>query len=235
MRNLSCLIVDDEPIACDIIQQYCNHLDSLDVIGVCKNAFEAKFALEKKPVDIIFLDIHMPLLDGLSLIKTLKQPPQVIFTTAFTNYAVEAFALSACDYLLKPFSLERFMIAVDKAIENLRVIENTTTVPKENSINYCLVKSDGKVYKINYDDILYAEAKGNYTRVITADKKILASLSFGSFEKLLSKDYFLRIHRSYIVNLSKVDSWEGNIVHIRNVKLPIGGTYKEHFLKHLGL
>ena len=233
MKQLNCLIVDDEPIACDIIAHYCSHISFLNVVAVCGNAFEARDVLKDNQIDIIFLDIYMPVLDGLSFLKTLKQPPQIIFTTAYKEYAVDAFDLTACDYLLKPFSLERFIVAIDKAVDKLNPTNNTPH--DETSPDHLFIKAEGKIYNLNYDELLYAEAKGNYTKVVTKNKTILPAISFSSFEKLLTYNVFVRVHRSFIINKSKVESIEGNSILINKVTIPIGSSYKESFLKCLGL
>lgn len=235
MKPFNCLIVDDEPIACEIIMHYCSHLQFLNIVAVCGNAFEAKSILTDNQIDIIFLDIHMPVLDGLSFLKTLKHPSQIIFTTAYKEYAVDAFDLTACDYLLKPFSLERFIIAIDKAVDKLNTAKRITIAHHEISIAYFFIKAEGKIFKISYDDLLYAEANGNYTKVVTRNKTILPSISFSSFEKLLESNLFVRVHRSFIINKSKVDSIEGNTILINKVEIPIGSNYKESFLKCLSL
>ncbi len=233
MKQFNCLIVDDEPIARDIIVHYCSHLSFLRVVAVCGNAFEARDILKGNQIDIIFLDIHMPVLDGLSFLKTLKQPPQIIFTTAYKEYAVDAFDLTVCDYLLKPFSLERFIVAIDKAVDKLKTTNNTQH--DEISPDHFFIKAEGKIYKISYNELLYAEAKGNYTKVVTTNKTILPAISFSSFEKLLTSNMFVRVHRSFIISKSKVESIEGNSILINKITIPIGGSYKESFLKYLGL
>ncbi len=234
MKPLTCLIVDDEPIARDIIRNYCDHLPALQVIGICGNALEAKTILDSQTVDIIFLDIHMPVLDGMSFVKTLKTIPQLIFTTAYKEYAANAFDLAACDYLVKPFSLDRFIIAVDKAIQNL---ENMTKPDKEaaGKTDHLFIRADGKVHKVLYEDILYAEAKGNYTSVITAAATYLPPVSFTAFEEMLPPDIFVRVHRSFIINAGKISHIEGNTVSIGQFSLPIGSIYKEIFMKKIGL
>ena len=235
MKPFNCLIVDDEPIACDIIAQYCSHLPFLNIVAVCGDAFEAKSILTTNQIDIIFLDIHMPVLDGLSFLKTLRHPAQIIFTTAYKEYAADAFDLTACDYLLKPFSLERFIIAIDKAVDKLNTIRNRTMPMQEISVDHFFIKAEGKIFKISYEELLFAEAKGNYTKVVTCNKTIMPAISFSNFEKLLASDFFVRVHRSYIINKSKIDSVGGDTIHINNVEIPIGSHYKENFLKCLGL
>ena len=235
MKQFNCLIVDDEPIACEIIIHYCSNLPFLNIAAVCNDAFEAKSILTNNQIDIIFLDIHMPVLDGLSFLKTLKHPSQIIFTTAYKKYAVDAFDLTACDYLLKPFSLERFIIAIDKAVDKLNTSESKSVLYDEMPIDHFFIKAEGKIFKISYEELLYAEAKGNYTKVVTSNKTILPAIALSSLEKLLESNSFVRVHRSFIINKSKVDSIEGNSILINKIEIPIGRNYKESFLKCLGL
>lgn len=235
MNKINCLIIDDEPIARQIIQTYCGHMPFIEVIGSCSNAFEAKTMIQTRKIDLIFLDINMPVLDGMAFLKTLKTPPQVIFTTAYKEYALDAFDLSACDYLLKPFSLERFIVAVDKVVEKLltpKII--APKVEEQKSEDFIFIKTDGKIFKILYEDLLYAEANGNYTKIVTTQSTILPSITFASFEELLPKSLFIRLHRSFIINKSKITHIEGNRVFINTIEIPIGGNYKESFLKTLG-
>ncbi len=236
MNRINCLVVDDEPIARDIIQTYCTHIPMLNVVALCENAFDAKDELKKQKIDLIFLDINMPVLDGIAFLKTLKQPPHIIFTTAYKEYALDAFDLSACDYLLKPFSLDRFIIAIDKALEKLAIPtlekhEAITSKPEE----YVFIKADGKIYKIQFNDLLFAEAKGNYTRIVCAGFVILPVMTFSNFEEMIPQSRFLRVHRSFIINKSKITHIEGNRVFVNNTEIPIGSNYKEEFLKQLGL
>ena len=230
------MIVDDEPVAREIILNYCNHLPLLNVTSVCGNAIEAKNILQQQPIDILFLDINMPILNGLELAKTLKNKPQIIFTTAYKEYAVNAFELSVCDYLVKPFSLERFIIAVDKAVEHLKTVsKNILPSPITESDDFVIIKTDGKIYKLQYGEILYAEAKGNYTRVITDKMTLMPVMSLSGLETFLPKTFFIRVHRSFIINKSKLSHIEGNQVFIQKIALPIGSNYKEQFFRALGL
>jgi len=178
MPQMNCLIVDDEPIAREIIKAYCSHLPFLTVVAACGNALEAKTMLQTQQIDLLFLDINMPVLNGISFLKTLKNPPQVIFTTAYKEYAVDAFDLAACDYLLKPFSLERFIVAVDKALEKSPLTPNGGTFYSEKTEKYLFLKADGKIFKIMHDDLLFAEAQGNYTKVVTTQHTLLPSRLF---------------------------------------------------------
>lgn len=236
MNRWRCVIVDDEPIARDIIQQYCMHLSYLEVVAGCTNALEAKAVLAKERVDILFLDINMPVMSGISFLKTLKNPPQVIFTTAYKEFAVDAFDLAACDYLLKPFSLDRFIVAVDKAVERLQgklapVVENVASVSDDS----VFIRTDGKIYKLLQNDILYAEASGNYTKMVTVSSVFMPSMTFSSVEELLAKNIFIRVHRSFIINKNKIGHIEGNRIFIGKTEIPIGLNYKEGFLKEIGL
>jgi DNA-binding LytR/AlgR family response regulator len=219
---IDCLIIDDEPVARSIIRNYCSHLGFVHVIAECSNAFEAKEILTNRAVDLIFLDIHMPVLNGLAFFHTLKDPPQVILTTAFEEYAVKAFDIAACDYLLKPFSLERFMIAVDKAKE--KIVQD-----------HFFIKADGKIYRIANEDCLYAEAQGNYTKVQTVHTSHLTNMSFSTFIDLLPKGLFIRIHRSFLVNKNKISHIEGNRVIVGKKELPIALNYKPALFSVLGL
>lgn len=234
MDKVLCLIVDDEPVARDIIQTYCNHLDQLQVVASCGNALEAKRVLDQQKVDILFLDINMPIMDGISFVKTLKYPIQVIFTTAYKEYAHNAFDLAACDYLLKPFSFDRFIVAVDKAIEKIQPAPSRMeeTAPKTEA--FVFIKTDGKIYKIQYDDLLFAEAQGNYTRITTTGYTISPKMPFSNFEELLPKALFLRTHRSFIINKSKISHIEGNRILINTSEIPIGSNYRELLMNELG-
>jgi two-component system, LytTR family, response regulator len=235
MKMFNCVIVDDEPFAREIIQSYCSHLPNLKVVASYGNAIEAREVFKQFKIDILFLDVNMPVLDGMSFLKTLKDRPQVIFTTAYKEFATDAFDLAACDYLLKPFSLERFIIAVDKALEKLNLVKIPKQESQENETeSYIFIKTGGKIYKIKHDDLLFAEANGNYTKIITTKNTLQIALTFSDFEKLLPGLLFLRVHRSFIINKSKISHVEGNRIFIEKSEIPIGSNYKERFLKELG-
>ncbi len=236
MNKINCLIVDDEPIAREIIQTYCKHLPILNVVDLCANSFEAKDVLQKQKIDIVFLDINMPVLDGIAFLKTIKNPPAIIFTTAYKEFAVDAFDLSACDYLVKPFSLERFIVAVDKAIEKQKT--TTPKLPAKDDVaneDFVFIRAEGKIYKLGYNEIQFAEAKGNFVKIVTTDNSIMPAIKFSNFEEMLPKEIFIRVHRSFIVNKSKINHIEGNRVFINKNEIPIGSSYKEEFLKILRL
>lgn len=233
--KVKCLIVDDEPIASRIVQTYCSHIQSLEIVAVCSNALEAKAILQKQAIDLIFLDINMPVLDGIAFLKTLKNPPQVIFATAYKEHAIDGFDLAAVDYLLKPFSLERFIVAVDKALERIQKPAPTVSQVPEQKDDFIFIKADGKIFKVFFNDILFAEASGNYTKIVTEQQTLLPGMSFTAIEDILPKNYFVRLHRSFIINKMKITHIEGNRVFIDKKEIPIGSNYKEGFLKQLGI
>jgi DNA-binding LytR/AlgR family response regulator len=231
--KIKCLIVDDEPIARQILERYCAVLPQLQVLASCSNALEAKRLLESRPVDLLFLDINMPVLDGLAFLKTLGKPPQVIFTTAYKEFAHQAFDLAACDYLLKPFSLERFIVAVDKAREKL---EPKSQLPAETvAETYAYLKSEGKIYKLNFNEVCFAEADGNTVKIVTDSGLIRPAITFTALEALLPSATFIRLHRSFLINKDKIGHIEGNRVFIGTAQIPIGANYREFFFRALGL
>lgn len=234
-NGIRCLIVDDEPIAREILRSYCEHLPALQIAALFGNAIEAKKMLQDQHIDLIFLDINMPVLDGMGFVKTLKNPPQIILTTAYKEYALEAFEQSVCDYLLKPFSFERFVMAVDKAMERIQPNPsksvNTTVSPKDESF---FIKADGKIYKVSCNDVLYAEASGNYTKIVTQQTTLMPAMTFTAVEELLPLTLFIRIHRSFIINKNKITHIEGNRAFISNIEIPISSNYKENFMRELG-
>lgn len=234
MDTIKCLIVDDEPLARELVISYCHHIPSLEVVGACGNALEAKRILKEKEIDLLFLDIHLPVLDGLGFLHTLRHPPQVIMTTAYKEYAANAFDLAVCDYLVKPFSLDRFMIAVDKVMEKLGAPSvNAEKAAMEE--NYFFIKTDGKIYRIEYDDLLFAEANGNYTKLITANSTIMPAMAFSGVENLLPLHRFIKVHRSFLINKSKITRIEGNRIIINEHEIPIGKNFRDDFLNRLGL
>ena len=235
MNKWKCVIADDEPIARDIIQAYCAHLPYLEVVASVGNAIEAKEALARQNIDILFIDINMPVMSGISFIKTLRNPPKIIFTTAYKEFALEAFDLAASDYLLKPFSLERFMVAVDKAAGQLQMrpsVEENIASTSEDSI---FIRADGKIYKVLQNDVLYAEASGNYTRIVSTNNIFMPAMTFSAAEELLPRRIFIRVHRSFIINKNRISHIEGNRVYVGKTEVPIGSNYKEAFLKEIGL
>jgi len=231
--KVRCIIIDDEPIARQIVEQYCSYLPELEVMASAGNALDAKKLIQQGSVDLIFLDINMPVLDGLSFLKTLTNPPQVILTTAYKEYAHQAFDLAACDYLLKPFSLERFIVAVDKAKDTL--LAKRKAAPEAAAETHTYIKSEGKIYKINFDEICFAEADGNNVKIVTDTGLVRPAITFAALEEFLPKSKFVRLHRSFIINKSKISHIEGNRVFIGTNEIPIGANYKEFFFREIGV
>ncbi|MGN6394734.1 MAG: LytR/AlgR family response regulator transcription factor [Mucilaginibacter sp.] len=227
--KIKCLIVDDEPIARDILRRYCSQLPELEVVAECGNGLEARKVLLKEKIDVLFLDVNMPVMDGLAFLSTLKDAPQVIFTTAYKEYAANAFDLAACDYLVKPFSFERFIVAVDRASKKEPA---PTPGSKEEAI---FLRLENKMLRMELSEWLYAEAQGNHTKIVSSTGTLLPYLSFSAFEAMLPADLALRVHRSFLVNKNKVSSIEGNRLYIGQQEIPIGNHYRQSFLLALGL
>jgi len=233
---VNCLIIEDEPLARDVISNFCGHLPTIRVVAECGNALDARRVLLEQQIDLMFLDINLPVLDGLAFLKTLKRPPIVIFTTAHKEYAINAFELNGCDYLVKPFSLERFIQAVDKAIDllQLRFDRAGDTRKGHEGAEYFFIKADGIIYNLQYRDVLFAEARGNYTKVVTEGATYLSPIAFSNFEADLPVVGFMRIHRSYIVNVARISKVDGNMVFIGQYELPVSSHYKQAFMRTLG-
>ena len=223
---MKCLIIDDEPLSRDVIRNYVNDHPELQLEGECKDAFEAMAALESSKVDLIFLDINMPKLSGINFYKSLNQKPLVIFTTAYPEFAVEGFELDAVDYLLKPFSFERFIKAVNKA-------KGKVAVPEKETSDYMMLKADKKMYRTAYDDILFFESLGDYVKVYTRGRVLIIA---GTLKKLLSElpaTRFLRTHKSYIISMAQVEYIEGNQINIGEHIESIGQAYREEVMSRL--
>lgn len=229
MQQINCLIIDDEPIARDLLVEYCSYMTALNIVAICTTAFEARAIILNRTVDLVFLDVNMPVLDGISFIKTLRNPPQIIITTAYREHAITAFDVGACDYLVKPFSLERFMQSVDKASKLLLPEQPVTGANKE----YILIKAENKIFNVKTEDVLFAESKGNYTHIFFKDKVLKPKLSLSAFEQLVPSGQFLRVHRSFIINRTKIKHIEGNIIAIDKYEVPLGSSFKERFTNDL--
>jgi two-component system, LytTR family, response regulator len=224
-----CMIIEDEPLAQNVLRKYIGQLPSLELAAVCSDAFEAQAQVQTKNIQLLFLDVNLPKLSGINFLKTLPYPPLVIFTTAYPEFAVEGFEVNAIDYLLKPYSFERFMKAVNKALEKIQ-----SPVPEQrNSNNFIFLKADKKVYKIDFDDILYAEATGDYVKVFTKDRHYLASITLKKLHEELPASGFIRVHKSYIVSTSKIRFFEGNYIKVSNADIPIGAAYRDEIYARL--
>ncbi len=228
MKTLTCITADDEPIARKILENYIAEIPYLEHIASCKNAFEVMDLLKEKSVDILFLDINMPKLSGISLVKTIIDRPYVVITSAYSDYAVESFELNVVDYLLKPFSLERFLQAVLKVQKqiNLNINDLEEDKKKPKSI---FVKSEKKIIKLNHSEINYIEAYGNYIKIHTEQMTLVPQTLTDCLKKLPSP--FIRIHKSYAINFNKLKLIDGNqLILINGIKLPIGKFYRTQLL-----
>lgn len=234
------IIVDDEPLALDVLETYIEQVPELQLVARCANALEANKVLSEEEVDLMFLDIQMPQLTGIDFLKSLVRPPLVVFTTAYPNYAIEGFELDALDYLLKPISMERFLKAVNRASDmlKLRQIEDTPQTedhaPLETHDDFIFVKADKKLVRVNYDDVLYIEGLKDYVIIRMEKGRVITLQTMKSLEDKLPRHRFQRIHRSYIVNLDKIQALIGNMVEIVEKgqirHLPVGKNYREELL-----
>jgi DNA-binding LytR/AlgR family response regulator len=235
---MNVIIVDDEPLAQDVLETYIEKIPEFNLVKKCSNAFEANEVLQNESIDLMFLDIQMPQLTGTDFLKSLAKPPIVIFTTAYPNYAVEGFELNALDYLLKPISMDRFLKAANKAIQQHNLASNEGTVAsgqEEDHEEYFFVKADKKLIKVNYDDILYIEGLKDYVIIRMDHDRVITLQTMKSLESKMPSPQFKRIHRSYIVNTNRIKAIVGNMVEIieknQAKHLPIGKNYREELLQ----
>lgn len=224
-----CLVIDDEELARTLLENYIGRLSNLELVGQCKDPMEAIQIMQEQPVDLLFLDIQMPGLTGIEFLRSLKQKPLVIFTTAYPDYAIEGYSLDVIDYLLKPFGFERFVQAVNKATEMMQ-LKSAATISTADAKDFILVKAEHRIHRIKYDDINFIQSMREYVAYYTPNGRILSLNSLKSLEVELPADRFIRIHKSYIVAIEKVSVLEGNLVHIGKEKLPIGASYREEVL-----
>lgn len=218
------IIIDDEPLAHDLIVEFCGMIPHVELVAQCYDAFEAMKFINGNKVDFMFLDINMPKLSGFEFLKTLTNPPKVIVTTAYKEFAIEGYTLNVVDYLLKPFSVERLIAAVNKAIA-MRP-DHVATARNDNSETSFFVKGDKKHHHVFIKDILYVEAYGNYTKLHLSDETILTHERISHFEGVLKNMGFIRIHKSFIVSKNKISLIEGNRIFIKGHEVPIGQTYR---------
>ena len=230
---IKCLIVDDEPLAREAIKVYIDKMPELEVVDECENALQAMTSLRRKHVDLIFLDIEMPEIDGISFLQSFKNNPGVIFTTAYRNYAVEAFDLDVIDYLLKPISFDRFVSAIHKFYERSKRSLGIQSEIKKETIHYLNVKADRKTYKIDVSTIHYIESLKDYSKIVCSEESIVTHDSLSNLEVLLKGCGFLRIHRSFLVAIDKIRSFDAESVFLEKKELPISRTYKKSVLATL--
>ncbi len=233
--TIKCLIIDDEPLAIMLIEKHVSQLPQLEIVASCQNALEAFEILKKEPIDLLFLDIQMPVLTGLEFAKSLQHPPSIIFTTAYREYALESYELNVVDYLLKPITFTRFFKAINKFLngrqqEAAPVVQVTAATPAEPE--YIYVNANKKHIKVLFQDILYVESIKDYVRIHTTDQWITTKDKISEFEQKLP-DYFLRIHRSFIVNKRKLTAFTAHDVEIGETEIPIGISYKKRVFEVL--
>jgi DNA-binding LytR/AlgR family response regulator len=232
METIQCIIVDDEPLARELVKTYVNNLKAWDIKACCRNVADAYEALYQNEIDVIFLDINMPDKSGIEFLSTLKNPPYVIFTTAYAQYAAKAFDLNAVDYLVKPITEERFREAIDKAERLININAESPVVQQKDHV---FLKQDSRMVKVLFDEILYVEALKDFSKLFLKNSSMLISAHLKLMEDLLPPAIFLRVHRSYIVALDKITAVQGNVIEINGQQIPIGTTYKDELLKRLGL
>lgn len=235
MQKFRCLIVDDEELAQDVIEKYIESLPMLEVAGKCKNAIDAISYLYEKSVDIMFLDINMPEINGLEMLKTLKNPPRTILTTAYSQFALESYDYGVVDYLLKPIKLDRFIKSVNRAIEQIQ--KNDPAAVHQESIQDELkslfIKEDYITYSIDFANILYIEAYGNYLKIYTPEKTYVIRETLQNILDKLPEKQFIRVHKSFIVSIQKIKKIIGNVVYVEGHEIPVGNTFKSELANRL--
>jgi len=231
-----CIIVDDEPLAIEAIQMHIEKFDSLKLIDTCLDAFQAFEVLNKTKIDLMFLDIQMPEITGLEFIKSLKNPPKVILTTAYREYAIDAFDLNVVDYLLKPISFDRFMQAINKFYEQSNsdiLIPGISNLSQEPDSNHIFVRSDKKNVKIRFEEVLYIESIKDYVKIVCLTRTVISKLLISEIEEKLPADSFLRIHRSFIIYIPNIEAFSNTHVDLPGKEIPIGRNYKHEVLNTL--
>lgn len=227
---IRCAIVDDEPLARDILEVYVKENPILELVALCKNAKEVLNLLDNEQIDLLFLDIQMPDMSGMNLAKSLQNPPYIVFTTAYDKYAVDGFEVCAVDYLLKPISPERF----NKAVEKVQYLIETR--PNEGQKDdFIFIRADYQDVKIKFNDILYIEGLKDYVRIVTTEKRIITLTNIKGMYAKLPQDKFARVHKSFIVAIDKVSSVKGSSLMVGNKEIPIGLTFRDNFKKIMGL
>jgi len=232
--KINCIIIDDEPLARKGLREYIADVDFLQLIGEYENPLKATEVFSSGGVQLLFLDIQMPKITGLEFLKSIRHPPPVVFTTAYPQYALDGFDLNALDYLVKPFSFERFLKAALKAKEYYEVRQkNSISASEVPAADYFFIKADNKLVKLAYDEILFAEALQNYVTIQTTEKKYITYLTFKSVEEYLPADKFIKTHKSYIIAASKINSIEGNDIRIGTYHIPISRNLKDEVMERL--
>lgn len=229
-----CLIIDDEALARSLIQTHCVNYDNIEVVATCQTALEANELLKKTSIDFVFLDIEMPEINGIEWLKQLKDPPKVILTTAYAEFALDGFELNVIDYLLKPITLNRFDIAMNKLFSIFDLEEKAEKVKITNTQGSFLIKSSHELIKVELNEILYIEAQHKYLKIVTSRTTINTLYSLKAFKELLPDKMFYQVHRSFIVQISKVEKINGNLAIIKEYQIPIAKPNKSDFIEALG-
>ena len=233
-KTISCILVDDEPIAREILENHLQKIAIINIVATCKNAMEAFNAINSNKVDVIFLDINMPEISGLSFAKSINKNIKIIFTTAYREYAIDGFDLKAVDYLLKPISFERLLQAVNKFLdENISVYTELKEELTPVKSDFIFVRSDRKMIKINFSDINYIESLGDYLKIHLQNKTIVTRETISNMEAKLPKNYFIRVHRSFILSIAKIESFTNEFVEVNKKAIPISRSYKKDVLQRL--
>lgn len=231
---IRCIIIEDEPMAQEVLKDYIKKIPFLELTGSYRNSIKALEEIQKKEVDLIFLDINMPDFTGIQFLKALENPPMIIFTTAYSQYAVESYNYKAVDYLLKPIEFDRFLKAAARALKQYRVIHDKNSPDsKTGQTESILIKSGTEYHQVNPDDIFFVEGAGNYVTFFTPKKKIISLMTMKNVLELLPHDIFLQIHKSYIVSFKHIEIIEKDRVWIRKREIPVGETYKENLQRFI--
>jgi DNA-binding LytR/AlgR family response regulator len=229
---IRCIIVEDETLAQQVIQSHLDKIDTFELVGVCSNALEAKEILSKHHVDLIFLDIQLPGMTGLNFLRSLQNPPLVVLTTAYSEYALESYEFNVIDYLLKPVSFERFFKAVNKITEGK--LFSLASQPKHKISDHIFIRSEGKFFRVNFSDIIYIESMKDYLKIHAKEFRLIAHHTMNDMEKVLPANKFIRVHKSYIVSTDSIKTIYGNSVETSKAVIPIGNNYKEKVMSLIG-
>ena len=227
---IKCIIVEDETLAQQVLQSHLQKVDSFELVAVCSNAPEASAVLHTQDIDVMFLDIQLPGMTGMHYLRTLQNPPLVVLTTAYSEYAVESYEFNIIDYLLKPISFGRFCKAVDKVVDG-RLFVPPAKEKNSGSVDHMFVKSNSRFIKVNFSEIIYIEGMRDYLKIHTRDYKLITLQTMNEMEKMLPLKQFMRVHKSYIVAIASIKSIYGNSIELGNETIPIGVSYKDKVME----
>lgn len=233
LRKLTAIIIDDEPIAIKGLQKFINELNFMEVVGVCENAMDALSILNTTPVDVMFMDINMPKITGIDFLKTLKNKPLTIITSAYPDYALEGYELDVLDYLVKPVSFERFLKSCNKAYDYWQRVQQNNQIVTSNKADFIFIKTEHKIEKIAFNDILFIESLHNYIAIFMETGRCISYLTLKSIEEKLPLDQFIKVHKSFIVSTLKVESIDGDFLFIKGNQIPISREHKTEIVKKI--